>query len=167
MKAWIAPNVLSAAALSAALLGGLGACTTTGSGSGSVSPGGAPVSFAWKSTDGGTTGTMSATLPDGQAFSGPFLQITREVRSEDFDAMWTGWGSSWDDWGPFPAAEFGTLYSGRVMANLQGPGAQRMRCRFYLNEPVAGMAGGGQGECQLAGGRSVDAVFARGGKDAS
>jgi hypothetical protein len=142
----------------------LGACTTMGSGTGSVSPGGAPVSFAWKSTDGGTTGTMSATLGDGKSFSGPYLEITREVRNEDFDPMWTGWDFGWNDWGawgPFPQAGYSTIYSGRVVANLQGPDAQRMRCRFHLNDPVAGMGGGGQGQCQLGSGRSVDAVFPR------
>jgi hypothetical protein len=142
----------------------LGACTTMGSGTGSVSPGGAPVSFAWKSTDGGTTGTMSATLGDGKSFSGPYLEITRDVRNEDFDPMWTGWDFGWNDWGawgPFPQAGYSTIYSGRVVANLQGPDAQRMRCRFHLNDPVAGMGGGGQGQCQLGSGRSVDAVFPR------
>jgi len=139
---------------------GLGACTTMGSGSGSVLPGGAPVKFAWKSTDGGTSGTMSATLDGGQAFTGPYQQITSTVRSEDLDPMWMGWRSGWDDWagwGPY----FSTQYSDRVIANLQGSDAQRMRCRFHLSDPLAGMDGGGQGECQLGSGRSVDAVFAR------
>jgi hypothetical protein len=36
-----------------------------------------------------------------------------------------------------------------------------MRCRFHLNEPVSGMRGGGQGECQFNGGHTVDAVFPR------
>jgi hypothetical protein len=34
-----------------------------------------------------------------------------------------------------------------------------MRCHFQLNHPDAGMGGGGQGQCQLKSGRSVDAVF--------
>jgi hypothetical protein len=138
----------------------LGGCTTMGTGSGSVSPGGAPVRFAWKSTDGGTSGTMSATLADGEAFSGPYLQITSVARSDDFDPMWMGWQPGWDDWagwGPY----FSTLYSNRVIANLQGSATQRMRCRFHLNDPLEGMSAGGQGECQLGSGRSVDAVFAR------
>src|SRR5712664_1146757 len=97
----------------------LGACTTMGSGTGSVSPGGAPVNFAWKSTDGGTTGSMSATLGDGKSFSGSYLEITRKARNEDFNPMWTGWQFGWNDWGawgPFPQAGYSTLYSGRVVA---------------------------------------------------
>jgi hypothetical protein len=163
MKPFISRSALCAVAWSATLLGSLGACTTMGSGSGAELPGGAPVAFEWKSTDGGTTGTMSATL-DGQAFTGPFLQITREVRSENLGPMWSGWHRGWDDWegwGPFPD-QFSTLYSGLVMANLQGANAQHMRCSFHLNDPIAGMGGGGQGECQLGNGRSVDAVFQRG-----
>jgi hypothetical protein len=152
-----------AGALCALLSGALalGACTTMGSGTGSESPGNAPVAFAWKSTDGGTSGTMSATLADGKSFSGPYLEITSQARNEDFNPMWTGWQYGWNDWGawgPFPDSGYTTLYSGRVVANLQGPDAQRMRCRFNLNDPMGGMGGGGQGKCQL-GGKSVDAVF--------
>lgn len=137
----------------------LSACTTMGVGDGSEAPGGAPVSFSWKSKDGGTTGTMSATLAGGRTFSGPYLQVTSEARSDDFDPMWSGWRHGWSDWDTFPA--FTTVYSGRVMANMQSGDGQRMRCRFYLNDPVQGMEGGGQGQCQLADGHSVDAVFPR------
>jgi len=65
----------------------LSACTTMGSGSGSVSPGGEAVKFSWKSTDGGVSGTMSAALKDGQTFSGPYLQVTSTTRSQDFDPL--------------------------------------------------------------------------------
>jgi len=141
------------------------ACTTMGSGTGSVSPGNTPVAFAWTSKDGGTTGTMSATLADGTAYSGPFLQMTSAVRTESLEPLWTGWRRGWRDWGywggTYPDVEFATRYSGKVVANLKGPDSQQLRCRFNLNNPVAGMGGGGQGECQAAGGRTVDAVFAR------
>lgn len=151
-------------ALSALLCAGvaLSACTTTGTGTGSVSPSGAPVAFAWKSTDGGITGTMSATVTNGETYTGPYLQITKQVQSDDFGPMWTGWDPYWNDWsgwGAFPEFGFATVYSGRVMANLQDASGQRMRCRFHLNTPTDGMAGGGQGECQLKSGRSVEAVF--------
>jgi hypothetical protein len=139
----------------------LGACTTLGTGSGSTSPGDQPVSFAWTSKDGGVTGTMSATLADGGAFTGPYLELTSISPNADLSPMWAGWGSlGWGDWqwGLDPVT---TNYSGKVVANLQGPNAQRMRCRFDLNDPISGMGGGGQGKCQVAGGPTVDAVFAR------
>jgi hypothetical protein len=145
----------------------LSACTSMGTGSGSVAPGGAPVNFSWKSTDGGTTGTMSATLADGKTYSGSYLQITQQVRMNgyDWDRGWSEWGGGWNDrdgWEPFPVDEFATEYSDRVIATLQDANGQRMRCSFYLNTPFDGITGGGQGKCQLKNGRSVDAVFPRG-----
>jgi hypothetical protein len=136
-----------------------------GTGSGDVSPGGAPVAFSWKGTEGGTTGTMSATLADGKTYSGPYVQITQQVRTQDFvgDRGWGDyWGGGWtefDGWGPYPLDAIATQYSDRVTANLQTADGQRMRCRFRLNTPADGMTGGGQGKCQLNNGRTVDAVF--------
>lgn len=54
---------------------------------------------------------------------------------------------------------FTTLYSARVLANLQADDGERMRCHFVLNRPPAGMSGGGQGHCRIRGGGTVDAVF--------
>ncbi len=148
----------------------LGACTTIGTGTGSDRSGGAPVSFSWTSKDGGTTGTMTAALPDG-TYSGPFVQLTSTVRTDALEPMWMGWRRGWSDWrywgtwgswGTMPDSGFATQYSGKVVANLQGAGDQHVRCRFHLNSPQAGMSGGGQGECQKADGSVVDAVFARG-----
>src|SRR5260370_24512082 len=153
------PIRISLACIAAALLA---ACTAAGTGSGTVEPGGKPVSFSWKSEDAGETGTMTATLPDGRTFTGPFLQVKSTARREAFEPLWVGWRPGWPDW-PFtavPATEFVTVYSGRAIANLEGPGGQRMRCRFHLNHPDSGMRGGGQGECKLADGHAIDAVFA-------
>ena len=36
-----------------------------------------------------------------------------------------------------------TTYTGRVVANLEGPNGTHMRCRFDLMRPSSGMAGGG------------------------
>jgi hypothetical protein len=137
------------------------ACTTMGAGSGSLSPGNSPVAFTWTSKDGGNTGTMSATLEDGTTFNGPFLQVTQNLRADSFEPMWRGWRRGWGDWGPRADWLSATNYSGKVVANLQSADNQRLRCRFDLNRPVDGMAGGGQGECQFGGGRTVDAVFQR------
>ena len=140
------------------------ACTSMGTGTGSLSPRNTPVAFAWTSKDGGITGTMSATQDNGPSFSGPFLQVTSSARTEIFEPMWSGWTRGWNDWGfagVYPDTAFATRYSGKVIANLKGPNAQQLRCRFFLNDPAAGMGGGGQGECQFNGGRTVEAVFAR------
>jgi hypothetical protein len=136
------------------------ACTVAGTGSGTVAPGSAPVTFSWQSKDGGTTGTMTARLADGRTFSGPFTQVTSTARIDDLRPFWVGWHPGWTDWawGP-PGPDFITVYSGRVIANLQGPDGSYMRCRFQLDKPAAGMSGGGQGQCTLTDGRTVDAVF--------
>ena len=148
----------------------LGACTTMGTGTGSTSTGDQPVAFDWTSKDGSVTGTMSATLPGGNVFTGPYLEITSTAESTQFSPMWMGWSPGWSDWGYGLSGWTGggldtigttTSYSGKVVANLQGPNSQRMRCRFDLNDPVSGMGGGGQGKCQVAGGATIDAVFSR------
>jgi len=41
-------------------------------------------------------------------------------------------------------------YSGRVLANLHDDTGEHMRCRFTLISPSRGMAGGGEGRCQLS-----------------
>jgi hypothetical protein len=150
--------------LAAAALSG---CSTMGTGTGSVWPTGAPVSFSWKGGPSGSTGSMSATV-EGQSFTGPYLQVTHDVRTQDFYPMWAGWRRGWVDWygwngwyGPpyGPTVSYATIYSGRVLANLQAPDGERMRCSFFLNSPSQGMTGGGQGDCQLSNGHIVSAEF--------
>jgi hypothetical protein len=125
-----------------------------------------PVKFAWKSTDGGQQGTMAATLPNA-VYQGPFFQITRQIKGDVLTPLSAGWNDGWDDWpywgdvyqGDYDTMQFITQYSGKVMANLSNPGGKQMRCRFYLMEPASGMSGGGQGECQLSGRRTIYASF--------
>ena len=151
-------------ALSAAVCAGiaLSACTSMGTGSGSVTQGGEPVTFAWTSSHFGLKGTMTATLAGRQTFSGPYLEITRELRNDDLYPLNAGWPfgwADWDGWSAFEEPAFATQYSGRVMANLQAADGRRMRCRFQLSSPFDGMTGGGRGECQLDNGRTVTAMF--------
>lgn len=136
-------------------------CTTTGIGYGGVGRSGGPVAFKWKSGD-AVSGAMSAMLPNGESFAGHFFQITQQTSRNVLAPLWNGWHDGWYDWpywGPVPATEFVTRYSGKVVANLEGPSGKRMRCRFHLADPVSGMAGGGQGECQMSDGRTIDATF--------
>ena len=106
---------------------------------------------------------MSATLAGGKIFSGDYLEITHQTASAELDPLWNEW-----DRGPtnlfseVSMPDFGssTQYSGRVLAKLRSGDGERMTCRFHLNVPSQGMAGGGQGKCDLEDG-SVDAVFPR------
>ena len=152
----------------------LSGCTTMGTGEGNISRNdrpGAPVHFTWKSTDGGQQGTMKATLKHA-IYQGRFFQITHQTQREVLAPLWLGWNDGWSDWpywgGPFSGGayqggydttQFITHYSGKVLANLSSPQGERMRCRFLLGSPSAGMSGGGQGECQLSDGRTISATF--------
>ncbi len=159
-------QLMAASALALMVLAG---CTTTGMGRGEMTTKGKPVEpvrFTWKSTDGGMSGTMVATLLDA-TYTGRFFQITRQTRHETLAPMWNGWSEGWNDWPywsqPYPAlydaTQFITHYTGKVVANLATSNGQRMRCRFHLGHPANGMTDGGQGECQLSGGGIISAVF--------
>ena len=141
----------------------LGACTTTGIGSGSTRGNDVTATFAWKSTD-DHSGELTANLNNGESFTGQYFQITSESRVEELGPLWGGWRGGWNGWAYWnrtPSDAFVTHYSGKVVANLAGPDAEHMRCRFSLIRPAAGLAGGGEGKCQLPSGKNIDATFPR------
>jgi hypothetical protein len=150
-------NVMVALPLLAVLAAG---CTTMGTGFGATATGANPVNFNWKSSD-SVSGTMDATLADGETYSGQFFQITTDTTVDTLGPLWTGWGGGWrGDWGYWGAGpQFVTHYSGRVLANLSTPDGQYMRCKFQLVHPADGMAGGGRGQCQMPDGKTIDATF--------
>jgi hypothetical protein len=139
----------------------LAGCTTMrGSGYGSLGKSEQPVTFNWTSKD-AVSGTMTAQLPGNETFSGPFFQITQQTRGDTLTPLWFGWRRGWNDW-PYYGAygpTFQTLYSGKVVANLNDAEGRHMRCRFHLIRPSSGMEGGGAGECQIAGGDTIEANF--------
>lgn len=138
----------------------LAGCASSGTGTGTVAPENTAASVTWNSAGASTSGTMSVALAGDGTYSGPFVQVSAASRLDSFEPMWRGWRRGWGDWG-FPETAFVTHYSGRVVANLGGPNKDRMRCRFVLNDPSAGLSGGGQGECQLAAGRRIDIILDR------
>ena len=141
----------------------LSACATTGIGSGHSRNNAVTAAFQWRSTD-DRTGTLTANLSNGETFSGRFFQITSESRVDDLAPLWGGWHPGWRGWSYWdrvPDDAFVTHYSGQVVANLDGPNAEHMRCRFTLIRPESGMGGGGEGRCQLPSGKNIDATFPR------
>lgn len=165
-------TALSIRAAAASLVAiAIAGCTTSGFGTGQSTNGNIGATFNWTAT-GASRGTMIARLTNGQAFQGPFFQITQESRVTDYGPLWSGWGPGWGwhrpfgrfgwgwgGWGPWgPYDETITHYSGQVLANLQGPGGY-MRCHFTLMSPSYGMGGGGVGQCQLPNGTVIQAQF--------
>lgn len=160
---------LSSVVPAALLAGLLAACATSGAGTGSTLQGDVRATLSWQST-GGHDGTITAQLSTGETFTGRYFQISRDIRVDDLAPLWRGWGwprsgwgmpwGPWHDWGYWgPSTGFVTSYSGRVVANLEGPNQTHMRCRFFLQNPASGMAGGGMGTCQLPDGKAIDATF--------
>ena len=140
-----------------------GCAPTMGGGMGVSRSGAVHASMAWTAND-SRTGVLTADLSTGQTYSGRYIQMTRETRVDDLNPLWDGWPHhrrwrGWDYWGPDYGPRFMTEYSGRVVANLASPDGQRMRCRFRLIQPASGMAGGGEGTCQLPSGDTIDASF--------
>jgi hypothetical protein len=132
-------------------------CTTTGVGYGDVPKGGGEqLAVSWTSSDGGISGTMTASLSDGRSFSGPFFEMT----SQTVAPFWYGSGFyGWGD-GTGSSTPFRTHYSGSVVADLAGENNVHMRCRLRLLTPRRGISGGGAGECQVTGNAPIEVRFA-------
>ena len=131
---------------------------------------GATVLMHYRSQRFTNNGTLTATMPDGEQFTGSYLQVTSDTSGEALDPYWGGWGTGWDGWEPWTddygpwiaGADVPTFirnYSGKVIAVLTGDRGGRMRCRFRLAEPDEGMSGGGLGECETKGAQRIDATF--------
>jgi hypothetical protein len=144
------------------------ACQTSGSGTGSGNVRGTqkPVAFTWEGKD-NASGDITATLGSGRVYKGTYFQIAHDTRVDRLDPLWDGWArtdryGNWRYWGPEPDREFYRTYSGRVLANLRDDNGDHMRCRFTLANPQRGMAGGGEGHCQLADSdKEINAEFPR------
>ena len=144
----------------------LAACQTAGTGSGNVRGSRKPVAFTWESTD-SVSGNITATFGSGDTFKGTYFQITRDTRVDRLEPLWDGWGrpyrrTGWRYWDRSEESAFIKEYSGRVLANLRSDTGDHMRCRFTLISPSRGMAGGGEGRCQLSEtGQEINAEFPR------
>jgi hypothetical protein len=143
------------------------ACETTGgggTGSGNVRGTQKPVAFTWESNK-NDSGDITATFGSGRVFKGTYFQITSDTHVDRLDPLWDGWShpnrrGEWRYWSDEDNREFVKEYSGRVLANLRANDGERMRCRFTLLSPSRGMAGGGEGRCQLSeSSREISAEF--------
>lgn len=144
------------------------ACTSTGTGTGQlVTPAGKrdAVTFRWRSDAGDWHhGTISVTLPTGEHYTGTYRQVSHSAPVGLYTSMWTGWDPFWPDWPPpwYRGTVVGgwegwvRVYEGRVVARLEASApARAMRCRFTLDDPDRGLAGGGDGDCKLSDGSAI------------
>lgn len=143
-------------------------CATTGLGAGEVKHADDPVAFQYtEPTPEG--GRLKAVSHDGEKFEGRFVQLTEQVERTRVEPIVMG-GSAVGPNGPasmelwaMPADstvdDFIKLYTGRVVAWLQGDQGHNMRCSFTLANGDQGMKAGGSGECRLDDGRVITAVF--------
>jgi hypothetical protein len=138
------------------VVGLVAGCATMRTGTGSAVPATDSVKFSWTSS-GSVAGSMTATLANGETFTGRFFQITSSLTDELGPR-----GPIWHQEGLYdvgPELQYVAHYTGHVVADLSRSDGAQMRCRFKLMSPVDGMAGGARGECQLPDGLSVDARF--------
>jgi hypothetical protein len=144
-------SLIGACVIAGSLL--LAACQTAGTGSGNVRGSRKPVAFTWQSKD-SVSGDITATFGTGRVFTGEYFQITQDTRMDRLDPLWYGWDGrrrgTWRYWAADPGPGFQKTYSGRVLANLHAENGDHMRCRFTLISPSRGMAGGGEGRCQIS-----------------
>jgi hypothetical protein len=127
------------------------------------------VMFVWKTKPvSRLKGSIATVLPDGSAFKGSWVELvqTRPAPPDDPQPqLWIGWQPYWQEFlrtqhSTLPLDEGATgvvkVYTGKVLAKLRSTdGKKDMSCQFTLNEPEAGLAGGGTGSCQLHDGSMI------------
>lgn len=118
-----------------------------------------------------TEGTMSTKLGGaGEQFHGRYVRLEEASKGEVVTTIYDGWsGPQWEVWqhdanGNWTAAAtsiggFARFYSGKVVAILAGDRGSSMRCQMSLKEPQVGLAGGGEGNCQISSGGLLRLVF--------
>lgn len=148
------------------------ACSTTGTAVGKLDePAGKKeaVTLVWKSdASDPDRGKISGTLPDGTHYSGKYFEVIKTAEADVYGPAWEGWRPYWSGWayrgytGPIAELDwpaFVEIYTGRVIANLSSDDQQtRLRCRFSIDSPRAGLVGGGTGDCQLSDGQEIEHV---------
>jgi len=105
---------------------------------------------------------LTATVANRDIYEGPYFEVDRHTKLDRLAPLWLGWeGRShwrgWDGWGLGLSTSM--IYSPRILANLVKQNGERLRCRFTLSDPAAGMAGGGIGRCQFSNGAMIHAGF--------
>jgi hypothetical protein len=113
-----------------------------------------PVEFVWRSGTDPSQGQIDAITSDERRFVGTYIQPRARAWLAAYGPYWDVWTNrAWgvpDPWFNGTQDAFVTTYSGKALAHLTSTDGTRMRCVFLLRDPAAGMAGGGEGDCQLS-----------------
>ncbi|AEV35309.1 hypothetical protein PSE_0797 [Pseudovibrio sp. FO-BEG1] len=144
-------------------IAGLAGCQTTTPGQGRL--GGKDVQFeVTENFFGGGGAATTATLPDGEVFTGKLVTAKSETTNvgesdfggfddfDDFDDF-----DGFDD-GPFLVSTFSTTYSPYARGVLFSA-KRSMRCVVTLSNPAGGFSDGGVGQCKLSNGGTFPVEF--------
>lgn len=106
--------------------------------------------------------------PEGERYVGEYIRIDPRTKVATVRRFYVGWAATqFDDLstGPLGRSWVRETYSveifrdrlkDEVVATLSGDQGGRMRCRFELDSPSAGLAGGASGACQTDQGEVVE-----------
>jgi len=101
--------------------------------------------------------TLEATLPGGEHFKGRFIGKIASSFGIGFGVSFSGAIATTTTGNRlFNAVD---AYNGNIEAVLTGKKGHSTKCRFKLEKPLRGFAGGGAGVCQVSDGRIIDVVF--------
>ncbi|HEY7038475.1 MAG TPA: hypothetical protein VID28_06485 [Methylomirabilota bacterium] len=123
--------------------------------------------MSWESGLFGESGSMAATMPDGERFKGTYQVVRANTPRSALPAAWTGdepiehqgqidgtyWAAGVDH------MAFVSTHRDRAIGTLKGDRGATMLCRFNLMDAAAGIGGGGTGECQTSRGARITAQF--------
>ena len=125
------------------------------------------LAMSWESGLFGESGTLNATMPDGERFMGTYQVVRADTPRSALPAAWTGDepierqgqidGTYWAAGADHRA--FVSTHRDKAIGTLRGDRGATMLCRFALLDAAGGMGGGGSGECQTSRGGRIAARF--------
>jgi hypothetical protein len=148
------------------------ACATSGIAVGDLHDGNSQnpqlVKFVWKAdAHSPERGSIWSDMPDGKHYAGRYYEVMENVPEQVYAGAWGGAEPYWPDWPVVsPKASdkanwntFAAAYTGLAIATLTATaGDQVIRCRFNVKSPTAGLVRGGNGECKLSDGSTIQNV---------
>jgi UrcA family protein len=119
----------------------------------------AALSLSYAARD-NASGYMAARMPDGEAYSGEYLEPRQYVHIDPSDPFWSQWckdegGARDSDCQDTVGAKPIEYARNEVLAGLKDAAGESMHCRLALSQPSSGIEGGAEGECMLPAGEAV------------